>query len=447
MDAFRPPAAHQRPKLLAISYGFPPVGGTGARRIAKMVKYLDREGWDAVVLTPRRVLRNQQDPDAAADLPSACTVIRTPTWEPVSSKSPHSRTLLRLRRVANIPLLPSVAGLWVLPSFPYFIRAVEAHRPRVVFSTGPDFTSHVIASWLATRFHLPLVLDYRDEWTTHPLREQFVQTNVRKRDLAKRLKYRVDHQLEKQVLGRADRIVTTTSGIGTHMSNVFQIPIERFEVLTNGFDPDEIPTGDFREVQPGEMHQKPSRTIAHLGSFFRESQKVDSFFQALRDLAEQKKEPVVYRQIGFVDGAFRRWMESFRSEYFKFEFITHLPAREAIARAASSDLLVAFCRGRGEERYINLKIFEYFRCDAPILSICRRESESAKLIEVCGGGTALDVDAGDSARAWLEKWWDGEGVSPRNTSEIEKLAWPQLGKQLAQILAELTPTTERGATT
>ena len=59
----------------------------------------------------------------------------------------------------------------------------------------------------------------------------------------------------------------------------------------------------------------------------------------------------------------------------------------------------------------------------------------------------MDVDAGESARAWLEKWWDGEGVSPRNTSEIEKLAWPQLGKQLAQILAELTPTTERGATT
>lgn len=438
LDDSGTPDSSLRPRLLVITYGFPPVGGTGARRISKFVKYLDRAGWDSIVLTPRRVLRNERDPGAAADLPATCHVIRTPTWEPVSRQHPHSRPLMRLRRIVNVPLIPSVVGLWALPALPYFLRAVEAHRPNIILSTGPDFTAHVIASWLATRFQLPLVLDYRDEWTSHPLREDFARHSHRKRELPKRVKFRLDRELEKRVLGGADRILTTTSGMRTHMSDVFQVPLARFEVVTNGFDPDEFPAASSRSGENQRAGRGKTRRIVHLGSFFRESQRVGKLFRALRDKAEYTRETLVYRQVGFISQPLRDWLESFRSTYFVLDFVAPLPAREGIALAATSDLLLAFCRGAGEERYINLKLFEYLACNVPILSLCDRDSESARLFAACGGGFALDLDAGDSVQEWLEKWWHGQSVPPRNHGEIEKLAWPNLGQRLARLLTELS---------
>ena len=56
-------------RVLLVSYAFPPVGGAGVQRIAKLAKYLPRAGIEPWVLTVQNPSVPLHDPSLLADLP------------------------------------------------------------------------------------------------------------------------------------------------------------------------------------------------------------------------------------------------------------------------------------------------------------------------------------------------------------------------------------------
>ena len=63
--------------------------------------------------------------------------MRTGTLEPVSP------SLAGVRRILNVPMIPSVTMLWAVCAIEPALRAVREHNPRAIFCSGPQFSGFV----------------------------------------------------------------------------------------------------------------------------------------------------------------------------------------------------------------------------------------------------------------------------------------------------------------
>ncbi|MBD3334673.1 MAG: glycosyltransferase, partial [Candidatus Eisenbacteria bacterium] len=239
-------------RVLFIAYYFPPSGGSGVQRPLKFVKYLERFGWEPVVLTVKESAAfPARDPALAADIPPSTEIHRTPIWEPhtIFQRLTGSRrggavdvdTVARwdrlsfparcLSRIRATLFVPDARIGW----FPFAVsraRAIHRRRPvDAVLSTGPPFTAHLIGRSVARRIGRPWVADYRDPWTHaafYPPRPGWVR--------------RLDRRLEGRCLARADRnIVVVPAMRDEFLADHPRLAPHRFAVIPNGYDPDDFP--------------------------------------------------------------------------------------------------------------------------------------------------------------------------------------------------------------
>ena len=69
-------------KFLLITYYWPPAGGAGVQRWAKMTKYMADNGWQPVVYTPSNGEVPVIDESLLKEIPASVEVVKTPIWEP-----------------------------------------------------------------------------------------------------------------------------------------------------------------------------------------------------------------------------------------------------------------------------------------------------------------------------------------------------------------------------
>src|SRR4051812_39898977 len=164
-------------RVLIISYTFPPTGGAGVQRVAKFAKYLPEHGWEVSVLTVANPSVPVRDDSLVADIPAGTRVCRARTWEPSyaakTAVAGAGRGGARVRRgVAGLARggagpAPRRAArvLWVPPAPRGGGRLVPGAPPDPVGVGGRRFSAFLPGARLARRHGLPLVVDYRDEWT------------------------------------------------------------------------------------------------------------------------------------------------------------------------------------------------------------------------------------------------------------------------------------------
>ena len=161
-------------KVLLISYNFPPVGGAGVQRPVKFVKYLREFGWEPVVLSVSNPSVPVLDLSLLNDIPNGVKVYRARTLEPSyavkSSLSRNQSGLLAtwtsvLKKTCSLLLLPDLQILWWPGLFFYLLKILPREKPRIVFVSAPPFSSFLPAVIAASLFGVPVVLDYRDEWS------------------------------------------------------------------------------------------------------------------------------------------------------------------------------------------------------------------------------------------------------------------------------------------
>ncbi|MBC7818294.1 MAG: hypothetical protein IAG10_15520, partial [Planctomycetaceae bacterium] len=190
-------------RVLVVTYNFPPVGGAGVQRVTKFVKYLPQFGWDATVLTTENPSVPVYDESLLADVPPQTVVVKARTLEPgyalkrfVSASNAEPNQVTRsvseggrsmtsdgnspsltlrvrfmaaakraLRGAANLLLQPDPQVLWNSRAIEAGLRILGQRTHDAIFVTAPPFSSLLIGAELARRTGLPLVLDYRDEWS------------------------------------------------------------------------------------------------------------------------------------------------------------------------------------------------------------------------------------------------------------------------------------------
>ena len=138
-------------KLLILTYHFPPSAASGSFRMIGFARHLPDFGWQAVVVAPPRTPWEPTDEALLDRVPPETAVYRIPY--------PGGWITKPIRKFFPV-------GIWLPPAAVGCYRAIRAHRPDAVVTSGPPHTIHLLGRHLHRRFGLPWVADFRDPWVT-----------------------------------------------------------------------------------------------------------------------------------------------------------------------------------------------------------------------------------------------------------------------------------------
>jgi glycosyltransferase involved in cell wall biosynthesis len=243
--------------VLLLAYHYPPLGGVAVMRVLRFSRYLAEYGWRPIVVCVQGGPKHEpRDPDLLAEIPAEVMVERVPAFEPDNFADswdlPREKVVRNLFKLFDKALFPDDRAFWVAPVVRRVKRLVEQHRPSLIWATAQPWSTLVAGMRCKQATGLPLVLDFRDDWTT---------SNA---DFRKTRRLDKEKALEQRVLSAADAVISVTPEIveALKQRRPAHLPAERFYLLPNGFDPahfDGPPTvteGPFTILHAGGLYDK-----------------------------------------------------------------------------------------------------------------------------------------------------------------------------------------------
>jgi glycosyltransferase involved in cell wall biosynthesis len=387
-------------RALLVSYSFPPVGGAGVQRIAKLAKYLPLHGVRPAVLTVANPSVPLRDVSLLCDVPAAVEITRVRTLEPgygakraawrakATGAPAVVRSLGAMARLARHALFPDPQVLWQPAAHAALLARIASKRDDVVLVSAPPFSQFLLAP-MAYAAGLGVVLDYRDEWST--LRAAYEMTSS---PVARAL----GDALEAALLRSAHGVVVATDEFRANLLERFPF-LDRGRVVTipNGYDPDDFP--------PNPPSPPSDRfVISYAGTVFALTS-ARGLLAALRNL--KARHPMLCRslRVRFLGRIVETELNAFEgAEALGVELVGYVPhARVLTELAASHTALCLLDDVRGAERVYPAKIFELMRLGRPVLTLAPRASALARLVERHALGPVLHPRDEEAIASDLER--------------------------------------------
>lgn len=233
------------------------------------------------------------------------------------------------------------------------LKTFEKEKPDVIVASSPPFCFAIAGLFLSKMTGLPLILDYRDEWTLCPF--NFVS------------KTKLDKWFERRCVKRAALITyTTESHLKLHQM-AFSIPESKQALVYNGWDDSQPEPETEKSVSSSD-----SLIISYIG---RLSEHVDlvEFITFLEQtftqhLSSEKK--ITLRFVGPKTKPYEDYLNDLikhKKTAVAIESVGLVKKSEALKLMDSSDYLLMMCN---EElaTYIPGKIYDYLSRKVPILA-------------------------------------------------------------------------------
>jgi len=426
------------PRVLIVSYYFPPSGGPGVQRALKVAKYLPEVGWQPDVLTVAEGAYPATDPSLADDVPSAATVHRTPSLDPTrlyarltgrsgddvevgSVKGGKDGWMERLGRWVRANLfLPDARVGWV----PFAVwrgrRLLASGEVDAILTTGPPHSTHLIGAALQKSTGVPWVADFRDPWTDINYYEELPHT---------RWARRFDAFLERMVLRRAQRITTVSPTWRALLAEkADRSTSDRFAVVQNGYDEDDLPSG-------AATPSKEAFELTHVGSLYASRNPVGLWGAIERMRAEDRVPDLRIRLVGTVDPNVHRSLRAHGLSSIT-EHVSYVPHPEAMAFMQRAGLLLLTIEDFPQaEGMMTGKIYEYLASGRPVLGVGPPEGDAAALLRKTDGGRLFGRDDASGLAEYIqshyEAWAEGtprrgapaEAIQPyRRRAQTERMA-------------------------
>lgn len=385
------------PRILIVSYYWPPAGGPGVQRWLKLSKYLAQLGAEVHVVTvdPSCATWPIRDEALLKEVHPAVQVHFTRTFEPFGAYlKTTGRKEVPYSGFANEVAHPGfrqraakfIRGNFFLPDarkgWNQFVkkevcRLMTAFSPDVLITTGPPQSTHLAGKWLSQRFHLPWIADFRDPWTDIYYYDSLYPT---------RLARWMDKRWERQVLEQADAVLASSP----YLTQLLEAKVKKngsFYFFPNGFDQNDFPESA-PEIQRN--HLVYTGTIAGIYP-------LDGLIQAVANLPETTWHFDLY---GKSDEPTDRALAHSAFEFHSHGFISH---REAVIQMhAAHVLLLVIPKMNPNKGIIPGKIFEYVGSGRPILGIGPVDSDAAQIIWSTGRGAFFDYDDAEGMQAFLQ---------------------------------------------
>jgi glycosyltransferase involved in cell wall biosynthesis len=377
---------------------FPPLVAGGAPRMGQFARMLPEFGWDVTVLTAKH---DGVDKRALEALASRATIVET--WSPssalvrrgVAAPKRGLRGLARrtLRTAALSLVFPDREVFWVPGAIAAGRHALATTPHDLVLATHGPASDLVVGRTLARAARLPLVVDFRDLWSTLPMP---VFTTPLHRAAARRL--------EQSIVRDASRLVAVAPRMAEDLATTHGIAFDRAISITNGFDPDDAPrvrdhrAGPFRLMYTGSVH-------AHYD--------LDPFWRAVKALAKRGAiSPNTFR-VEFVGNLAMSDLRSFGIDEFVEHkpFVAHDEVFDELARADA--LLVVETPGYYARYGYAAKVFDYLLTGKPVLALVEEGGNTSRLLREAGVGYGAEPSDGPGVLAALERVLALKGAPPR----------------------------------
>jgi len=363
-------------KVLVIAYTFPPSGGAGVQRPLKFVKYLKEFGWEPAVLTVRNPSVPTADEGLIKDIPADVKIYKAKTFEPsYANKEKFASTdknstpyRKKIKSLISYLFMPDMQILWWPGLILYLIAIFRADRPDVVFVTAPPFSSLIPVVVFGKMFHVPVIVDFRDEWS-------FARSNIENAGRGKIPEF-LDFWLERMVVKLCcDFTAATKSYVDSIRLRHYSAAMGKGVAITNGYDEDDFNTLKRKRNNDGKFNILYTGTVwkaTSLKSFISAVENLlDEFPELIGKLSIQIFGRVVEDELDYMKSLIEQniiVLEGYRSH------------SEIMQEMINADLLLLTLSDLpGANKIIPGKTFEYMATKNKILAILPKGETSALL--------------------------------------------------------------------
>lgn len=421
-------------EALLISYHFPPMGGSGVQRAAKLAKYLPCAGWRAHVICgvhrhyPLRdeSLLDEVDsrfvsPVAGFEPAGIARRVGALLNDGVRAWAIEDRICWRIERLVQAARVPEREALWT----PLAIRAarslVKAAPIEAVVTTSPPHAVHLVGRHLKRRLGLPWIADLRD-----PMTDNFTLAG------GSRMSCGYARWFENMVVREADRIVVTCPELGEQLADRHGPAVAaRIVAIPNGYDPAD---------RPARAARRDDRfVLVHAGSFYRQ-QSIEPILLAFRELWIRRPDVrgrIAFRVAGALSAAQRAFVRE--SDEGFLELAGYRSHSEAIGEMASANALLLTVPAVEGGRYcIPAKTFEYLAFGGHIIAWVHEGTSLAQALHDAGGCTRVEVPTpsgwGAAIEACFDQWRTGSLSRARNMAVVERFRRDRLAAKFADVI-------------
>lgn len=398
-------------------------------RVLRFSRYLTLHGWRPIVVCVEGGAHHEpRDPALLGEIPPEVTVERVPCFEPDNYSDswdiPRQKVVRNLFKMFDKALFPDDRAFWVGPLVKRARRLAREHRAELIWATAQPWSTLVAGMKLKKATGLPLVLDFRDDWTT---------SNA---DFRKTRRLPQEQALEQEVLSSADAVVSVTPHIVEQLRErrPAALPRSRFFYIPNGFDPAHFPP---RETPP----TCSPFTIVHAGGLY-QKRPVTPLLELLNRWFEQhphRANQVQVILVGQTSPEVRTEIDNSPHSH-RIDcrgFVSHTEVRELMMSATLNLLMIE--RVKTAAWLFTGKVFEYIGARRPILMLGPDPSPLADLLRETGLGYVYDYERWDQAVECLEQVAAEPEVSLSSAQEeaISRYNAREQAGQLADIFSEV----------
>ena len=422
------------PKLLLITYYWPPAGGPGVQRWLQMIPFLSDDGFEITVFVPDNAAYPIVDPQLENQVPTGVEILRHRIWEPgqflnklfpsksrrmsagiLKDKDPGwlEKVLLGIR--GNI-FIPDARVGWIKSSVKRLVPRIEKQAIETVITTGPPHSVHLIGLNLKEKTGVKWVADFRDPWTSigyhHKLR------------LGERAQQK-HKMLEKKVLTNADKILVTSPGTEEEFKKLTDRPIH---LITNGY----------KDWAVSASPLSSRFTIAHIGSLLSARNPV-LLWEALAELMEEETEFAQSLELILAGKVSEEVLESIHTYGLgsHLHYMGYRPYNEIRELQASAQVLLLLeINSQNTKSILPGKLFEYLSSRRPILAIGPKEWDAKEILEKTGTGKAFEYEQKIQIKKQLFDWFSRfkSRELTVNSQGVEAYSRKNISKALAEVL-------------
>lgn len=429
-------------KVLIISYYWPPAGGGGVQRWLKMTKYFAENNWQPIVFTPENPDLPAIDESLLKEVHPAVTVIKNKIWEPyvwfrkftgkkknekiysgfIDEKKGSSLAQKIAVFIRGNFFIPDARKFWIAPSIKFLTNYLKENQVDVIISTGPPHSTHLIAMGVKKNTGIKWIADFRDPWTKIDFYSKLQMTTYADQK---------HHQLEKEVLTTADKIVTVSYAWATEFEAISGK--KNITVIHNGFD-----HADFEEQV---LALDKEFSICHIGSM-NADRNPTTLWKVLADLCKNDKDFAAHlkiRLMGQVDFAVLESIKKMGLAPY-LEKIDFLPHTQAIATMKQSQvLLLCINNTENQNGIIPGKLYEYLGSGRPIICVGPDNNDASQILQDAQGDVVAPYQDEAKTKLLLLKYYEKylQKELKADSKSIMKYSRKALAKRYTELLNSL----------
>jgi glycosyltransferase involved in cell wall biosynthesis len=429
------------PRILIITYYWPPSGGSPVLRWFKFSKHLPNLGIEPIVYTVSNGEYPSYDHTLAQQVDPNLTVLREPIWEPYT----WYKQFLGLKKEAKIQtgflseqskssfrenfsiwirgnfFIPDARKFWIKPSIKFLSQYLEEHPIDLIVTNGPPHSVHLIGLGLKKKYNLPWIADFRDPWTNIDFYHKLKLT---------RWADARHHWLEKQVLEHAD-LVTTVSW--NWAEDLRKLGAKRVEVVTNAFDAEDYPS-----EKPA---LSPFFSFTHIGSLNKDRNPY-AFWKVLGERCATDSTFKALLRVRMIGATDREVIEQAKQQGLadNLEIVGQMEHHLVLLELFKAPILLLPLNDTPNVMgIVPGKLYEYLASARPILAFGPLNGDTARILNETGAGDILAFNDETGIAAAVNRLYEQhkKGAIPPVQGAIDTYSRANQAKKMAGYALEL----------